>query len=319
MANIEAAAAAGKYSIIAYLDTVEIFFPPTLKPEQRRSLERTYRLEECDNRQGYRLISNQPSEETVRRLDRIAGKYRGVLSRVDVALDITGGDPQHIRDLIIRHAFLRWRRTGKGSSMHDVDNTTVYWVDTLTTKKNCWRKNLVVYADKPCRITSEVDCCHFELRLRRADTIRQQGIRRVSDLLTVNPRAFFDRHVGWSDIGDRYVKRVVRKHVKRDREHYRGKELPPYMDRYRSGLSRWVRQILHVIQFDRAQVLKDNRREMTKSRSLLEIPTVLTWPGGDTLISDKHPDRPIFPHSLMISMSSSKRTTLTNAEQMERE
>ena len=133
MANIEAAAAAGKYSIIAYLDTVEIFFPPTLKPEQRRSLERTYRLEECDNRQGYRLISNQPSEETVRRLDRIAGKYRGVLSRVDVALDITGGDPQHIRDFIIRHAILRWRR--KGSSMHDVDNTTVYWVDTLTTKR----------------------------------------------------------------------------------------------------------------------------------------------------------------------------------------
>jgi hypothetical protein len=161
-------------------------------------------VEECRNRHGRlvgcRVIRNQPSKATLQQLDQLARKHRGTLHRIDVALDIEARPG--LRDRIVSTARLKWSRKGQ---MHEIERT-VYWVYRKRS-----RRNLVLYDDKAFRLTGELDCIHLELRLIGADVIRRQGFRRVSELFELNPRQLFERHVKWSDAGESYVRKIMRK------------------------------------------------------------------------------------------------------------
>jgi hypothetical protein len=240
------------------VDGAEVFFP-TLNREQQWILRRIGVVKPCSRCWGsYRLIVTRPSRQILRRLDALASQYRGVLSRVDVALEISTEDHRQLRLWIEHHAILRHRRRGP---MHAVEGT-VYW----RSWKKRWRCNLVLYSDKPNRITGEVDCVHLELRLARATTIRQHGIHRIADLLTLNPQQLFARHLVWSDFADRYVEKIVRKNADANPD--------------------WIRKLMRVLGYDIAQTLKDAfPRRVSNAKKLvgLPIPTVLDWPPPSSL------------------------------------
>src|SRR5262245_30326026 len=182
-----------------YVDTIEVYFA-VLRPEQRQRLRRDWWLRRCRHGFGYKLICNQSSKKErkrltpsrLRRLDTLCDKFHGVVSRVDVALDIQVDDPVALHQQIRAMAILRWKING---SMFENGDTT-YWEPLKSGKP--LRRNLVLYSDRHNRITGELDSVHFELRLYQAQVVRNQGITRPSDLLRINPRLWFNKHVKWS-------------------------------------------------------------------------------------------------------------------------
>jgi hypothetical protein len=259
------------------IDTLEVFFP-ILDREQRQVLRRYGELKLSRRCWGsWRLVVTLPSPQVLHRLDGLAAKYRGVVNRVDIALEINGADHQLVRLWIETHALLRHRRKGP---METVE-TTLYWCKS---KRN--RRDLVLYSDRHNRVTGEIDCVHLELRIKRAEAVRQQGIYRVRDLLTLDPHQLFARNVGWTDLSDRYARSVIRHNVAEYERNCAGRELDEFETAYGAHLPHWLRWVLHVLGYDRPQVLKDNlhwrtcKQRMNKAKSLsgLPIPTVLDWP-----------------------------------------
>ena len=201
-----------------YGDTVEIWFPP-LRVAALREIRRYGRVEECRKRTGdiigYRLICNQPSRAWLRTADHLASKHHGVLHQVDVALDMPPAPG--LRELIVSSAVLKWSRKQRMQDDHD----TVYWLDL--SKRN--RRNLVLYDDKPSKVTNQPRCVHLELRLYGAATVRRQGLHKPSDLIGLNPKQLFDRHVKWSNAGANYTKNLMRQEHNKFRRRYAGKKL----------------------------------------------------------------------------------------------
>jgi len=266
--------------IYAYIDTVEVFFR-YLDRKSYHALHRFARLEEVrrgNKLVGYRVIVNQPTKVNLIKLDAFARRLKGILSRVDVALDIQGPDPEALRKVIVCTAILKWRRK---QPMYEVDGT-VSWVD-FKLKRNKPRafRNLILYSDKVNKITGELDCVHLELRFHRAVMVRRQGIHSVRDLLHLNPRELFDKHVTFSDIAKRYVNLRVRKETSRQRKLYQGLDVSPSVDRYHASIPIRVRHLMHKLGHDRAQYLRHIRRpryKVTRSSSVdFDIPEQLEW------------------------------------------
>jgi len=268
--NAKTAQKIGVSDIAAYLDTVEIWFP-LLRIEDYRKVARHGRLEECRTRYGRligcRLIRNQPSKAWLQQADQLARSYRGMLHRVDVALDM---EPRPgLRELIVTTAVLKWAaKTG----MHD-NGCTMYWV-----YRKCSRRNLVLYDDRPNRITGELDCLHLELRLIGADIIRRQGFHKPSELLRLNPRQLFDKHVKWSEAGEAYVKTIMRKESDKQRKRYAGQQLSPWMDRFLGSFPKQVNYQLRRLGLNRSQNLGKEVRNRVES--VLAIPAELEWRCG---------------------------------------
>lgn len=264
----------------AYIDTVEIFFPYWAP---RADIERIGRLKECRD-WGYRLILNQPSQQELLSADEAARKYRGVLSRFDLAIDVqlpSAASPKAantLKDLIARTALLRWRRRRQ---MEDTENV-VYWL------RRARYRNLVLYADKPNRFTGELNCVHLELRFLKPKAVRSQVITRVRELISVNPRELFERHVKFSEVAEKHFLRVLRATVKADIASHRklpkkerSKFIEAYEERERINLRGWVKQHLNRTGEDRAQIVRDKlkkRKQVEASKSPLIVPTYLSWP-----------------------------------------
>jgi hypothetical protein len=274
-------------ALYAYIDTIEVFFPSVLTREQYLIIKRYGRVKECRDQNnrlwGYRLILNQPVRQTLPRLDRMVKKYRGVLCRLDVALDIQperSADHETYQRLILQRAILRWRPKGP---MHDPNETT-YWVYWKEGKTRC-SKNLVLYADRHNKITGELRCVHLELRFLRADAGRRQGISSVKDLINVDPSALFGKHVKWTDTADKHVAKIVRQAVKEDRDRYIGRQTTSvFTDKYGANTHRRITTgILHRLGYDRAQVVKDEypHRVVKAITPAFAIPTQLTWGSMD--------------------------------------
>jgi hypothetical protein len=286
MANIFASAPAcnrGVCVVYAYIDTVEIFFR-YVDRKSYHALNRIARMEPVrrNNRLvGYRAIVNQPTENTLYRLADFARRLKGILSRVDVALDIQGPDPEALRNAVLTTAILKWRRK---QPMHE-ENGTISWADfRLKPGKAYAFRNLILYSDRHNKITGEVDAVHLELRFHRAIMVRRQGIHSVRDLLHLNPKSLFDKHVKFSDIAERYVNFRVRKETMRQRKRYRGLDVSPAGDRYHASIPAKVRNLFHRLGYDRAQHLRHLRHLRYKVYSSksehhvdFDIPEQLDW------------------------------------------
>ena len=119
----------------------------------------------------------------------------------------------------------------------------------------------MLYDDKPNRITGEVDCVHFELRLIGAEVTRRQGLHKPSDLLALNPQQLFERHVKWTNAGASYVKKLMRQ------QHDQPEQ---------------AQFLVELLNLDRSQNL-DHAGTSKRRSAAIAIPTALAWP---TLYSD---------------------------------
>ena len=208
------------------------------------------------------------------RLEVLLKQYRGCLSRLDIALDIQAANPDQMRQLILSQLMLKWRRKGVMVSVGD----TTYWARRQS------RRNVVVYPAAYNRITGELNPIHLELRLRGADVIRKEGIRGPKDLLMLNPQALFAKHTKWSDLGDCYVKKIIRQETAK---HGHRKVRNRLMDSYVTNIPRNITTILRNNGLDRSQ----NMRDLGVKRKLIKvvkppfvIPTILSEGRGDQLL-----------------------------------
>ena len=268
-------------TVNAYIDTIELFFPRRSRPKLPYWV--TVKLEECPDQNGnvwgYRAYFNQPDRHTIVRLDRVARECDGIVCRFDLAIDIQPHSPERageIKRRILRTAVLRWRKVGY---MLDFENGNC-WVQWRKGEKR-YSRNLELYADRHNRFTGEVDCVHLELRFLRANTIRKQGIHSPRDLLQLNPKELFDKHVAFSKAGEEHVRDIVRRHVKEDREKYKGRTTSAFLDQYRASIHRKIKRALIRLQLDRAQIIRDRMGKITKViPRLFELPCTLVWDWG---------------------------------------
>ena len=260
---------------LAYIDSVESYFPPLSDPQAYAALKRFGQLRPASKRRrprcGYLLSVQQPDIRKVMRLEALLNKYRGVLHRLDVAIDIQAANPEQMRELILTQLMLKWRPK---RPMKDIEQLT-YWGPRKA------RRNVVVYPTEFNRITGELNPVHLELRLKGAGVIRKEGIASAKDLLVINPRHFFQKHTTWSDFGARYVRKIMRQETAKDRETYRGKKVTRFMDGYRARLPTYVKTLLRNNQLDRSQILRDegklNKRREKRLEPPFVIPTILEF------------------------------------------
>ena len=181
--------------ILPYIDTAGLWLPYTPRCS-RTDIEAEYgrrvRIEEC--KWGYRVPLHQPSKQILPVLDDLQREHRAVLSWLDIAVDLTtrtSTDADRLKDWLVRRLSLLWcrsrcvrivtnRRTGATTIYFDWENK---------------HRNLAIYSDRPSKLTGE-PCCHIELRLRGAQTCRRNDLQFASyDLLELDPRWLFDKHV----------------------------------------------------------------------------------------------------------------------------
>jgi hypothetical protein len=260
-----------------YLDTTELFFR-FLNKDGYHALVKLARIEPVQHHHrlmGYRVILNQPPKAKLLKLDKLARIHHGVLSRFDLAVDMQSDNPEELRNAILSQGVLNWRRQ---QPMRD-DDRTVYWVDfKLKARKPRAYRNLILYDDKHNKITGEVDCVHLELRFVRAAMVKRQGVHTVKDLLKINPRTLFHKHVKFTDIAERYVAKRVREETTRQRKNYRGKEVTANTDHYHAHIPGRVRGLLHRLGCDRAQNVRYQvNRVSSESGVDLDIPERLEW------------------------------------------
>jgi hypothetical protein len=102
--------------VYAYLDTVEFFFR-YLSPEARREIARIQQPRPVYHKRlghliGWKVDLNQPklTKAVLLKLHPLVIKYRGTISRFDVALDMQADKPSELKELIITTAILLWSR-----------------------------------------------------------------------------------------------------------------------------------------------------------------------------------------------------------------
>jgi hypothetical protein len=265
---------------IAYTDTTEWWFPCGLSHYQRTRLRRLFKGGKVVEYRkpngflmGYRAGRNQPDKTFLLRLAPLVQECGAVLCRLDIALDCDA--VPMLGNTILQQAVLNWRRQGP---MQNFENGNVNWVWYAESGRRP-NRNLSLYTDRPNRFTGELDCVHLELRFLRADIIRKQDIHSIHDLLALNPKDLFDKHLRWSADGQEFEVRAMKQAVLEDRAYYRGKETGPFIDQYRASIPRRVRSAMHRVGSDRSQVFKDAhpRYRLNTVTAPLHIPTTLTW------------------------------------------
>jgi hypothetical protein len=260
----------------AYIDTLEAFFPPRRRSPVYR--QRLGRLVKCVDKQqqcwGHRLILNQPSRAALVKLRQLLHQHPGSkLSRVDVALDMQGANPGELRAFLVTHSMLRWRRR---AAMKEIGET-VYW------ERVHKARNLVLYGDKPNKITGELDCCHLELRFSRAKVVKRHGLDDIGKLLRLNPQALFAKNIKWSEAATRYVNRIAEQEGKKAQQMLASANIQyPLLVRYYNNIPRRTRYMLTLLGLDRAQNLKQVKPRLVKKAGESDqltkmIPTRLSW------------------------------------------
>jgi len=247
---------------IAYVDTVELLFrrfPHGLKQLRGLACEPQVRVQK--DRTGfvrwYRLTVHQPSRAVLRFLDHVQDYNNGRLCRFDLALDYGEG----YGSILGQSTCMKWRNRGP---MHDIGGTT-YWIE-LTRRKRRAGRNLCLYADKPSKITGEVECAHLELRFLSNASCKRQGIERVSDLITADPQEIVRRNLRFYDLNvDEWKRAMVKRQVKKNR------------DIYRPNQSKRIQSIIERSTQDRVQRIKDLHPRTTMKHIEPNIPQRLSW------------------------------------------
>jgi hypothetical protein len=287
-------------SRVAYLDTLEIAY---FKPELPAAADR-FHTEEIIDRDGvltgYRIIAGPAySYRELMALDRFQGTYGGKLYRVHVACDfiINGPKPSReylispavipLREYLLGNAVIAWRRKGKMYDDWEEYSGECCWCRYGLRRPN---RNLVLYNDRPSKLTGETPIVHLELRFERTATCKRQGWHKVSDLFDTDPHEIFGRNIRLAtnvqDLLENIVARNAGKIWQDARDKWIGKGKPKepwYVEPFRSykAIAGYQRGGLMNAYWHRAQVLRHtpccgHQVKLIKP-GILEIPHRLTW------------------------------------------
>ena len=265
---------------VASIDTIELFFPGFFLPSGiRTALEKVHqrriRVNLCKTRNGYilgqRLIIHGPiSQATIKEFNRWQERYKGIVCRFDIAFDF----PIEELDFILTHALLKHRRKGPMLKLRDAyDNQTNYWIDQEG--RRAPNRNLVLYC-RSSKITGK-RVAHLELRFQRTQAVRSQNIHQVKDLLNLNPKAVLDRCIKWSNAGDKFAQKVIRRAVKEQK--YLNNES------YQKNIVKKVRSILRKTEQNIAQNRKNfdgKRDELVSNPAFFIVQDKLEWEQSST-------------------------------------
>jgi len=165
--------------------------------------------------------------------------------------------------------------------MHEEANA-IYWVEQSSRSRRSSR-DLILYDDKPSKITGTA-CTHLELRFFGALSVRKQGFEHVTDLMEINPRLVFQRHIKLVEFDPETLKQsAIRKAMRHDIAFYRGKETSLFRDKYRASIPRRVRSIIERAYQDRVQQFKNADPNYVNRLNpipidVLKLPDRLSWP-----------------------------------------
>jgi hypothetical protein len=269
------------HTAVAYIDTLELFFKflskgmrGQIEAAYGRSLWTTPCEDRLNNLVGYRIGLHQPNLDVLPVLEQFRQQARGTLCRLDAAVDLT----THCSDWIAQHGLLRWRRPGP---LHEEENA-IYWIEQSSRSRRS-NRDLALYEDKLSKITGAA-CTHLELRFFGTPSVRKQGLESVIDLIEVNPRLLFQRHIKLVEFDPEALKRSeVKAAIKRDIAFYHGKETSAFIDKYRASIPRRVSSLIQRQCQDRVQQVKNVYPDYVNRLKpipidVLNLPDRLSWP-----------------------------------------
>jgi len=139
-----------------------------------------------------RIHVHQPTAEAITLLDEIAKKQRLVINMAHLVLDLivrNQSEANALDDYINDHMVKLWH--GK----HGIN----FIRGTRYTSRRRWGvQQLVTYADRPSKASKaapEAPCVHIEWRSNGSAQVRSIGIKGPSDLLGLDHRKFWRRHL----------------------------------------------------------------------------------------------------------------------------
>jgi hypothetical protein len=270
----------------AYIDSIEILVRKRFRLDKLRAIQRTKLWDEpCKDRDGniwgWRVIISQPSRKTLHYLEEVQRDNGGSVFRFDIAIDLIAKDEidaEELKSLVLTRALLKWRPKGPMLNIEGLDDfTTTYWIEQNKRKRRS-NRDLALYADKPSKVTGEINCVHLELRFLNTRSCKKAGISSAKDLIDLNPAEIFAKNVKFTDFDiDQYHQRRIRKAVKEDRKLHQqqNREISEFEDRYRASRPQRMRGHLKRTQQDRAQIIKQFNPHLPMSPVVLNLPSVL--------------------------------------------
>lgn len=202
-------------SVDAYVDKIQIWFnrvlPPARRPDWLMQALRSHRAHlhrgEMRFRREYiqRLQLRQPEPHELQWLSRLDGVS---LNGVEFSLDWTF-EREYERDdafeFITRHHVTPGRR----------GEHVVRWIRGKTRYSGAQGAPnlLVMYADKPSRISGKPYCLHLDWRLNGTQALRRIGIEEIDDLLSFDYQQFWEQRLTLYQIDTRMLGRLYHQHV----------------------------------------------------------------------------------------------------------
>jgi hypothetical protein len=280
-------------SVRASIDTIELFcrIPPRgLRTRIEAVVGRRIKIEDIvirgDRRVGCRSIINHPTLDQLPVLhDELLKGDGGCIHRVDVAYDFgfrTEDDADQFRDYLDQHGIQKWRP--RKAVKKYVAEESIYWSEAL-----------VVYS-KPNNTV------RLELRFSNAGKVRKalrfhHSEEKWSDdfekLEHLDPRRLLQHRFKLVQLKSGYVKKAVRRAVKKDCEQHRKKAtrgskfLETFQDRYRAGIPARVEQIFNRVDLQHFVTGKKRADKVVERLELdwLQVPNRLDWSGRGREIS----------------------------------
>ena len=188
-------------SRLAYIDTLVFVLPPTGLPEHCRAwLDRhqpRLRTEWLPMRgEGELWLYHPISPEVAEYMARLMSRTPGLRQRrVDVALDLifaTEGEKDRARRIFDTYSVVPRCRTKPTRERHG----------TTYAKKKRMDHNLVIYSDRDCRVTGEVNCIHIEARLK-GGAIERHRVTLTDITRGLDLRSFWRERVRMAWVEDR--------------------------------------------------------------------------------------------------------------------
>jgi hypothetical protein len=202
-------------SIYAYTDKLQIWLKKPLTRAQISAFRNPGSVHihnqpaRFDRSFRQRLQLHQPTDDVLRRLSKLKDAYPNY---VELALDLVF-DSEVERDeafaFIDRYLIKKHHRRDHG--IRHVNGVTRY------SGPRSAPNVLAVYADRECRISGEVYCCHLEWRIRGRAALRRCGIETVDDLLKFAHQAFWQKRLLLATFDRRKLGRMHRNSFRRRR------------------------------------------------------------------------------------------------------
>lgn len=191
---------------IPYPDTLEMFCKRrpelALMTALRAELQRPVFFKPViwrDTRWGYRLVVNQPIPSVLPILDDWKQHTGATISRFHCAYDFDNALE------VPREELIEWLRTNTHLRYRRSTDDSLDYEGTRYAVKSAGRKtrpsrDIAAYNTRVGKLDGEIDKIHVELRLETSRAVKNAGIERPLDILTLDPRALFARYIKAADV-----------------------------------------------------------------------------------------------------------------------